>query len=165
MGKLRTALVLDQFMWEFVYQMGKRSPRPLTIARNKVSAPTRNLSTRTSSKEHGGAEGNTDLKLAGWFETTKNHNFHPGLNPLWNLSAQLLKLSEIEHFEVSKWYRQYSSEINMLVRNYQKTQLPPRVESPVKSECTTPKTHRDRAVWSQQVMQGLLTMLRNTDLL
>ena len=104
--------------------------------------------TRTSSKEHGGAEGNTDLKLAGWFESTKNHNVHPGLNPLWNLSAQLLKLSEIEHFEVSKWYRQCSSEINMLVRNYQKTQLPPRVESPVKSECTTPKTRRDRAVWS-----------------
>ena len=38
--------------------------------------------TRTSSKEHGGAEGNTDLKLAGWFESTKNHNVHPGLNPL-----------------------------------------------------------------------------------
>ena len=50
------------------------------------------IPTRASSKEHGGAEGNT------------------------------------------------RSEIDILVRNYQKTKLPPRVDFPVKSEPTTLKT-------------------------
>ena len=53
--------------------------------------------TRASSKEHGGAEGNT------------------------------------------------RSEIDILVRNYQKTKLPPRVDFPVKSEPTTLKTRGDTA--------------------